>query len=218
MRAVGEGGERVQQAADLARVRLVAEHRQAEGRLGDEQVAGHQLERRRSGVGAALVVAGDDGAAARVIDHHLRAAEDVAGRRQAHACATEAQRLAIGQRLEAAGATLAEPGLHDGDGLRRGEHGAVARPRMIRVAVRDDGAIHRAQRIDVEAARLAQQAGGVGLQPRFEFGRCGHGRNIGPRAATYSLDEYWPSNCHRPGGPVVWFHIDERLSERERMR
>ena len=59
----GKACERRKQAADLARVGLVAEHRQAEGRLGDEQVAAHQLERRRRGIGPPLVVAGDDGAA-----------------------------------------------------------------------------------------------------------------------------------------------------------
>jgi len=37
-----------------------------------------------------------------------------------------------------------------------------------------------------EAARLAQQPRGVGLQPRFEFGGGGHVRNIGARAAGYS--------------------------------
>ena len=42
------------------------------------------------GIGAALVVAGDHGAAAACIDHHLRAAEDVAGRRQPHGRAAEA--------------------------------------------------------------------------------------------------------------------------------
>ena len=47
MGALREGGERGEQAADLARVGLVAEHRQPEGRLRHEQVAGHQLEGRR---------------------------------------------------------------------------------------------------------------------------------------------------------------------------
>ena len=64
MRSVGEGRERGEQAADLARVGLMAEHRQPEGRLGDEEVAADELEGRRGRIGAALVVAGDDGATA----------------------------------------------------------------------------------------------------------------------------------------------------------
>ena len=92
------------------------------------------------GSGAALVVAGDDGAPARVLDHHLRAAEDVARGRQPHRRAADAERLAVAQLLEAARRIGAEPRLHDGDGLRRRQHGAVAGPRMIGMAVGDDGA------------------------------------------------------------------------------
>ena len=58
----------------------MAEHRQAEGRLGDEDIAGHRLERRAGRVGAALVVARDDDAQAACLHHDLRGAEHMAGR------------------------------------------------------------------------------------------------------------------------------------------
>ena len=50
MRAVGIGGDRGDEPAGLAGGALVAEDRQAEGRLGDEEIAAPQLEgRSRSG-------------------------------------------------------------------------------------------------------------------------------------------------------------------------
>src|SRR5216683_1999886 len=51
--------QRMQQPVDLVPVRRMAEHRQSEGRLGDEQIAALRLERRTGRVGAPLVVAGD---------------------------------------------------------------------------------------------------------------------------------------------------------------
>ena len=57
----------------------MAEDGEGEGRLGDEDVAGDGFERRAGRVRLALVVAADDGSAALVFQHHLGAAEDVAG-------------------------------------------------------------------------------------------------------------------------------------------
>ena len=204
MAALRKGGQRGEQAADLARVRFVAEHRQPERRLRHEQVAGHQLERRRGRIGAALVVAGDYRATALVLDHHLGAAEDMAGRRQPHAHATQVDRLTVAQRLEAAGRLGAESGLHDGDGLRSCQHRAMSGPRMVGVAVGDDGALDGSCRIDVEAGRRAAQSGGVELQPILEPA----GRHWAPRrrncaAGRILLRERWgrqPGIAARPGG------------------
>ena len=80
----------------------MAEHRQGEGGLGDEQIAGHELEGRAGRVGAALIVAGDDDAAALPFDHHLRAAEHMAGGHEPHGDVADLERLAIGERLAAA--------------------------------------------------------------------------------------------------------------------
>ena len=65
MRALGKQRDRAQQLGDLAVGIAVAEHRQREGRLGDEHVARHQLERRAGRIGDVLVVAGGDDAQAR---------------------------------------------------------------------------------------------------------------------------------------------------------
>jgi hypothetical protein len=59
--------------------RRVAEDRQAEGRLGDEDVAGDRLEGQAGGVGLALVVARDDDRVPRA-RRDLRRAEHMAGR------------------------------------------------------------------------------------------------------------------------------------------
>ena len=79
MGALGELGERGEQPGDLGPRRRVAEDRQAEGRLGDEDVAGHRLEAGAGRVGGALVVAGRDDAQAAALDRDLRRAEHVAG-------------------------------------------------------------------------------------------------------------------------------------------
>ena len=78
-REQGDGGE---QGGDLAGIVRVAEHRQGEGRLGHEDVAGDRLEGRAGRVAAALVVAGNDDALAGMLQHDLGRAEDMAGRHQ----------------------------------------------------------------------------------------------------------------------------------------
>ena len=57
--AIGEQGDRRQELVDLRPVVGMAEHRKAEGCLGDEGVAGDRLEGRASGIVGPLVVAGD---------------------------------------------------------------------------------------------------------------------------------------------------------------
>ena len=57
----------------------MAEYREPEGRLGDENVAGDDLEGRASRVAGALVVARDDDARALRLDDDLRRTEHVAG-------------------------------------------------------------------------------------------------------------------------------------------
>ena len=98
--ALREQFDRMQQPGDLALVRRMAEHRQAEGRLGDEHVAGHRLERRAGRIGTPLVVAGSDDPAATVFQHRLGAAKHVAGRDESDIDVADPQALAIGQRLQ----------------------------------------------------------------------------------------------------------------------
>ena len=74
MGAFREKGEALQQPGDLVRGVRMAEDRQGEGGLGDEDVAGHRFEARAGRVVAALVVARDDDAAAAPFQHDLRRA------------------------------------------------------------------------------------------------------------------------------------------------
>ena len=63
-----------EQACDLCcRIRMLKD-RQAEGRLGHKQIAGHQFEGLGGAVGIGLVVAGDDGASPLIFDQNLRTA------------------------------------------------------------------------------------------------------------------------------------------------
>src|SRR3546814_6539916 len=76
--AVGFGAHRSEQLGDLVPGGRVAEHRQAKGRLGDEDIARDDFEGRAGRVGAALIVAGDDDPLAPIFHQYLRAAEDMA--------------------------------------------------------------------------------------------------------------------------------------------
>jgi hypothetical protein len=135
---------RSEQTSDLGLGRFVAKDGKREGRLGDEHVARHDLERRAGRVGGALVVAGDNGALAVPVEHHLRGAEDVPSGRETHVDAVDRLRRAVRQGLEGAGALRPHAHLHDLDGFVGRQHGPVAGARVIRVAMRNDGAIDRA--------------------------------------------------------------------------
>ena len=82
----------------------MTKHRQAKGRLGHKHITGHQFEGRRGAVGFGFVIAGNDHPAAAVVNRHLRAAQDMTGRKQGHRETVDGQRLTIGEGLEMAGA------------------------------------------------------------------------------------------------------------------
>ena len=140
----------------------MAEDRQAEGRLGNEDM--RVLDRFELGTGripAAFVVAGKDHAQALVLDHDLRRAEDVARRGEPDRDAIDLDRLAIFDRLCLLGETVAITRGHDGQRVGMGEHFAMAAARMIGMAVADDGPVHRAaHRVQIEIARRAIEAFG----------------------------------------------------------
>ncbi len=79
MRALRKQRDRRQQLLHLVRRIAMAEHRQAERRLGDEDVAGHHLERRAGRIGRVLVVAGGDDAGILAGHRDLRRAQHMAG-------------------------------------------------------------------------------------------------------------------------------------------
>src|SRR5205085_8731537 len=106
----------------------MAEDRQSEGGLRDEEIAVAWLEGRASRVCPALVVAGDDDPRAAVVEHDLRAAQHVAGGEEPHPDPVDCDGLAIVDRLERTSGKLAVTRLHDSDGARRREHALVARP------------------------------------------------------------------------------------------
>ena len=73
--------------------------------------------------------------------------------------AVERQRLAVADRLRAAGEILAVAQPHDVERLLRRQHGAVAGARVVGMAMGDQRLLHRPGRVDVEAAGLAAHAG-----------------------------------------------------------
>ncbi len=156
--AVGEAGERGAEAGDLAGRVGVVEHRQAEGGLGDEEIAGDRLEACTGRVGGALVVAGDDGAAAGGLDGDLGRAEDVAGGVEADAGGAEVDGRAEGGFLGGAGEIGAVADRHDLEGLAGGEDGAVAGAGVVGMGMGDQGSGDRADRVDMGLRRFAPEA------------------------------------------------------------
>ena len=99
VRPAGEQRHAIQQLLDFMDRIGVHEHRQREGRLGDENVARHGLERHAGRVGLALVVAADNNPRAAVFDHHLRTAQHMAGRDEPNPRLAQRNRLVPAQRL-----------------------------------------------------------------------------------------------------------------------
>ena len=159
MRALGKQRDRMQELGDLAVGIAVAKHRQAERRLGDEDVALHQLERRAGRIGHVLVVAGGHDPQAVVLDRDLRRAEHMAGRMERHRDAADVQGLAVADRLRAAGEIVAVAQPHQVERLLRGQHAAVAGAGMVGMPMGDHGLVDRPGRIDMKAAGLAAEAG-----------------------------------------------------------
>ena len=155
----------------------MAEDGQPEGRFGDEEVAGDRLERGRVGSRRALIIAGDDGAAAAPFDHHLRAAEHMPGRLEPYFHFTDLQPLAKGESLGAGPRGSTEPRLHDGDGLACCQHMLMPRPGVIRMRMRDDCALHGSAWVDVKIPRPAIKPACIGAEPGLEAFRF-HRRSV----------------------------------------
>ena len=118
-------------------------------------VAANRFERLARRIGLPLVVAGDDPDLAVPLDADLRRPEDVARVDGMDAHAADRERLAVRDRLD--GGVGQPPPEHRSPGAA---HRYAPRPRrrMVAVRVRDEGAIDGLPGIDVEAARLTEEA------------------------------------------------------------
>ncbi len=148
----------MQELADLGVGIAVAKHRQAEGRLGDENVAWNELERNASRIGDILVVARRHDAQPIGHDCDLRRAEHVAGGMEGHGRAAQVHAFAIPDGLRGAGEAFAVTKPHDVERLLRGEHRAMAGTGVVGMTMGDHGLVHRTGGIDMKAAELAAHA------------------------------------------------------------
>ncbi len=169
MATLGELLERGEQFFDLGlRIRMV-EDRQAEGRLGDEDIAGDRHEGRAGGIGAALVIAGNDDAQPILFDGDLGRTEHMAGRVKAHPHAIDIDLFPEGCGLLFSAKILAITQPHDVQGLACCQHLGMARAGMVRMAVGDQRPLDGTDRIDMEAADGAEQPGRGGMKQRLGF-------------------------------------------------
>ncbi len=172
--ALREQRHAVQQPADLARaggwrntgspkVASVTNTSQAIGSNGGRWDRARACSRRHHG------------AAAAPLHRHLRAAQHVAGRLQPHA--DLADRSASRRRpapAACAGPALPHAHVHDRQRLGAGQHRAVAGPGMVGMGVGDDGALHRAHRIDDRSrpARSTARRAGPSARCRDAASHC----------------------------------------------
>ena len=140
--------------------RRMAEDRQAEGRLGDEDVAGHRHERQAGRVGRGAC---------------SRPRRRCAARRASTAICAEPSTWPAGWKVTARRrsstvspslATCVAPGeivavarRHDLQRLGGGQHRAMPGARVVAVTVGDQRARHRPRRVDMEIARRTIEAG-----------------------------------------------------------
>src|SRR5262249_36583082 len=143
----------------LIRRFAVTEHRQSERGLGDEDVARHHLEWRAGRIWRVLVVAGCDDAGVLAGNRDLRRAKHMAGGMKFDGDIAEPDLLAIADRLRRAGEVLAIAQSHDVERFLRRQHRAMAGTGVVGMAMRDHGPLDRADGINMEAARLAAEAG-----------------------------------------------------------
>src|SRR5918993_4891976 len=155
----------MEQPVDLAAGVRMAENGQAEGRLGDEDVAGHRLERSAGRVLSALVVAGNDHPFARMFEDDLRRSEDVAGRPEADVHLADPHGFAISDRIAV---LVAVAGRHDRQRFRSRPALRVPAARVIGMAVRDEGPGLRLRGIDPRVGGAYVDAFGKRLYPGTE--------------------------------------------------
>ena len=178
----------------------MAEDGQAEGRLGDEDVAGDGLEGRAGRIGAAFIVARDDDLLARMFEHDLGGAEDVASGDEADIHLAHANRLAIVDRRPV---LLPVADVHDRQRLRRREHPVMAAPGMIGMAMGDERQRLRPRGIDPGIGRLHVNAFGERLHPGTETGHVTYmavtpqGSQTLPERIAQMCAHHYTSACDR---------------------
>ncbi len=177
----------------------MAEHRQGEGRLGDEDIAGHGLEGRAGGVRLALVVAARPRPGCPAIP--------APPGREPSTWPAGASRQLTSPRRDALAPAPAAAGARPAPSPRRarmmarvgraGQHGAVAGAGVVGMAMGDDGALDRTQRVDEETTRGAVEPCGQRGEPGFGV-RTGHRKGLRMRTpATIRL-------CWRSSVSTSW--------------
>ena len=177
------GVQRGGQLVDLVAGFGVAEDRQAEGRLGDEHVALHRLERRTGRIGAAFVIARYDDALAAMIEHDLRRSQHMPGGHEAglHPAAA-VDRLAIRHRMPGLRAIARR---HDRERFRRRPHRIMPAARMIGMAVRDERAGAGPRGIDPDIRGFHIDAVRMRFDPVAEL--CHHAYMVGMPVSSHPL-------------------------------
>ena len=135
--------------------RTPLKYRQRKGAFGDERVAADRFEGFTEPVGHNLVIARDDPDFAAPRHPDLSRARHMACRMKRHRNAADLPRLAIGDPL---GTDPPQPVADHRQSSTRAQIGPVPPPRMIGMAMGDQGPFHRMARVDVKIPRRAVDA------------------------------------------------------------
>ena len=142
----------------------MAEHRQPKGRLGDEQIAGHHLERRAGRVRPALIIPRHHRPRPARLDHDLRRAEHMPGGNQRHRHIADLPGVTIFQRLDLPKRPAPIPRLSDRRRLRRRKQDLRSRTAMVAMAMGHHRPGNRLNRIDMKITGRAIQTASVNRQ------------------------------------------------------
>ena len=160
MSPLGKEAQARKELVNLALGVRMAENRQAEGRLRDENVAGDDLEGRASRVASPLVIARDDDARAPRLDDDLRRTEHVTGGNEGHGDTVDLLALAWHRGLSGACEALPAAHRHDFERFACCHDGLMAGAGVIGMGMRDESALDRPHGIDEKPAERREEAAG----------------------------------------------------------
>src|SRR5215472_14770770 len=138
MRALWKLRHGFEEFCDLVLIGREAIDRQAEGRFAYEHFALYRFEGRAGGIAPALEVARDDDRESLPFERDLCGAKHVSCGEKTNGDAIARDLLAVADRFARAGEALAHARLHDREPFSGGDDGAVARARVIRMAMGDE--------------------------------------------------------------------------------
>src|SRR3569623_1660850 len=142
----------------------MAEDRLAKGGFRDENIAGHDLERRACRIWCVLVITGRNNARSPACHRDLSRAQHMSRGMKGYGHVLKPDALTVGNRLRRTGEIIAITQPHNIERIMRRQYRAVAGTGLVGMAMRVECALHGPHRIDLKATVFAAKPSGNRLQ------------------------------------------------------